>query len=365
MGCAGPSWTLAVKDMESVARSPLWLVAEEPMIEELVLALDASRQRIMQEPDAEHSLMFSRAKLEACRNAFAAMIRRGEAKLHKLCELLGERFLAESFDMDSIVVGEVPTTRERFTLSHRISATDLYSHTDLDLGSRQLQRFRVHDGARFQAPVLVANVVEYQPRSMGRFSVHKVISRIKAEEEIWNKVVDEIFGLDTLVNRDKQLRELSRFVKDVFGIKFVVDEAADVLRLQDALASLRLEDAELERYEVTPDESTRRLALVEVKSYMDTDQKRSGWGAVKSVASWWDKLFEIQILTLATHHNEREHLTRESHTGHKSRRESVRDTVAERIPLFKFYRDLLRWLFIAQPEESAPTFPKVSIVVDA
>jgi hypothetical protein len=97
---------------------------------------------------------------------------------------------------------------------------------------------------------------------------------------------------------------------------------------------------------------------------MDEGEKRSGWGAIKSVASWWDKLFEIQILTLATHHNEREHLTRESHTGHKSRRESVRDTVAERIPLFKFYRDLLRWLFLGAPSEAAPTFPKISIAVD-
>jgi hypothetical protein len=365
MGCAPTPATLAVLTMEPVARSPLWLVAEEPQIEELVLALDASRQSILDQPDAEHTMMFSRAKLESCRNAFAAMIRRGEAKLHKLCELLGERFLGEAFDLDSIVVGEVPTTRERFTLSHRISATDLYSYTDLDLGSRQLRRFRVHDGARLQTPMLVANVVEYQPRTMGRFAVHKLVSRIKAEEEIWNKVVDEIFGLDTLVNRDKQLRELSRFVKDVFGIKFVVDEAADVLRLQEALADLRMQDSDLDRYDVPSLDATRRLGLVEVKSYMDDEKKRSGWGAMKSVVSWWDKLFEIQILTLATHHNERETLTRESHTGHKSRRESVRDTVAERIPLFKFYRDLLRWLFIAAPDEAAPTFPKVAIVVNA
>ncbi len=356
---------LPVRTMEAVTRSPLWLVAEEPMIEELITSLDASRKRIMADPNAEYALSFSRARLETCRNAFAAMIRRGEAKLHKLCELLGERFLSETFDMDSIVVGEVPTTRERFTLSHRISAADLYSYTDLDLGTRQLQRFRVHDGVRLQTPTLVANVVEYQPLSMGRFSVHKVISRIKAEEELWNKVADEIFGLDTLVNRDKQLRELSRFVKDVFGIKFVVDEVADVQRLHDALKDLELQDSDLARYDVPANADTRRFGFVEVKSYMDEGEKRSGWGAMKSVVSWWDKLFEIQVLTLATHHNEREHLTRESHTGHKSRREAVRDQVAEGIPLFKFYRDLLRWLFIAAPNEAAPTFPGVSILVDA
>ena len=347
-----------------LARSPLWLVAEEPLIEELVLSLDTTRRKILEAPNREHMLSFSRSRLEATRQAFAAMIRRGEAKLHTLCELLASRFLGEPFDIDSIVIGEVPTSHERFSLTQRIAAPDLYSLTDLDLGSRQLQRIRVHDGTMFQEPSLVANVVEYQPRSMGRFAVHKLISRIKAEEEIWNKVVDEIFSLDELVTRDKQLRELSRFVKDVFGIKLIVDEAADVMRLQEALASLHLTEAELESHGAPSRDSTQRLQIVEVKNYMEDGEKRSGWGAIKSVTSWWDKLFEIQILTLATHHNERETLTRESHTGHKSRRESVRDTVAERIPLFKFYRDLLRWLFLGAPSDAAPTFPKVSIAVD-
>lgn len=350
--------------MEALPRSPLWLVAEEPLIEELVLSLDSARKRILDNPADAHRLEFSRAKLEACRHAFATMIHRGEAKLHTLCELMAGRFLDQGFDLDSIVIGELRSTRERFTLSHRILAVDLYSQTDLDLGTRQLQRIRMHDGKGLQQPALVANVVEYLPRAMGAYGVHKLVSRIKAEEEIWNKVVDEIFDLDALVQRDKQLRELSRFVKDVFGIKFVVDQSEDAVRLHEALTGLALTEAELASREVPPLDSTRRLQLVEVKSYLsDDDKKRSGWGAVKSVASWWDKLFEIQILTLATHHNEREHLTRESHTGHKSRRESVRDAVAERLPLFKFYRDLLRWLFIAGQDEPAPAFAGVTIEV--
>jgi hypothetical protein len=350
--------------MTELVRSPLWLVADEPLIEEMVLALDTARRRIMDEPEAEHTLLFSREKVEATRQAFGAMIRRGEAKLHALCEILGGRFLGEQIDLDSLVIGELPTTRERFTLTQRIATEDLYSHTDLDLGSRMLQRIRMHDGTAMQQPVLVANVVEYQPRAMGRFAVHKLVSRIKAEEEIWNKVVDEIFGLDQLVTRDKQLRELSRFVKDVFGIKFVVDEDADVTRLQQAIADLRLDNGELERHGVPVRDNTLKLDLVEVKNYLGDDGKKSGWGAMKSVASWWDKLFEIQIITLGTHQNEREGLTRESHGGFKTRRESVRDAVAERVPLFGFYRDLLKWLFLGQAREAAPTFPKVSIIVD-
>ena len=54
---------------------------------------------------------------------------------------------------------------------------------------------------------------------MNEWGIHKFISRIKAEEQIWNKVVDSIFGFDQLVNADKQLRHLGGFVKDVFGVK--------------------------------------------------------------------------------------------------------------------------------------------------
>ena len=71
---------------------------------------------------------------------------------------------------------------------------------------------------------LVANVVEYQPSGMNEWGIHKFISRIKAEEQIWNKVVDTIFGLDRLVRADKQLRHLGRFVKDVFGVKAIVGD---------------------------------------------------------------------------------------------------------------------------------------------
>ena len=36
---------------------------------------------------------------------------------------------------------------------------------------------------------------------VNEWGVFKCISRIKAEEEIWNKVVDEIFEIDNLVKR--------------------------------------------------------------------------------------------------------------------------------------------------------------------
>ena len=72
---------------------------------------------------------------------------------------------------------------------------------------------------------------------------------------------------------------------------------------------------------------------------------------------------EGQVQPLWNYHQERESLTRESHAGFKERREMLRNQVAGAVPLFGFYRDLLRWLFLS-PDEPAPTFEAVEIIVN-
>ncbi|MCA9566174.1 MAG: hypothetical protein KC561_21910, partial [Myxococcales bacterium] len=173
--------------------------------------------------------------------------------------------------------------------------------------------------------------------------IHKFISRIKAEEEIWNKVCDEIFQLDELVIRDKELRSLSRYVKDVFGVKIVVSAPERVDPLYRALKEFQFSDESLAQARVPASDATRTIEWIETKNYMG-ERKGSGWQAVKSVVQWWDRAFEIQIQPLVNYYLERDHLTKQSHAAFKERRERIRDRVAQRIPLFGFYRDLLRWL---------------------
>jgi hypothetical protein len=99
-----------------------------------------------------------------------------------------------------------------------------------------------------------------------------------------------------------------------------------------------------------------------VKDYMNPRDglKASGWEAIKSVFQWWDTMIEVQVQPLANYQPERERLTRESHSGFKSRREALRNQIASSIPLFGFYRDLLKWLFLS-PHLPAPTFESVTI----
>jgi hypothetical protein len=343
--------------------SPLWLLTDEPLVNELVGYLETMRRRITADPGAAHTFTFSRSHLADVRHAFARMIRRGEEKLHRLCELLCVSYFQSPYTLQSVVIGEVETTMERFTLVQPLAATDLYSHTDLDLGTRQLRRLRYHDGRRWSRAVLVANMVEYQPDAPNASGIHKLISRIKAEEQIWNKVVDTIFGLDRLVRADKQLRHLGRFVKDVFGVKAIVGDPAEARALHLSLQRLAWTSSILDAHGVPMSDATSHMEFIEVKDYMaQWGRKETGWEAIKSVFRWWDTMIEVQVQPLANFHREREALTAESHSGFKARRDALRNQIADRLPLFGFYRDLLRWLFLS-PSEPAPTFDSVEIVL--
>ena len=334
------------------------MVTQEPRVTALVHYLQASSTRILGDPEGQYVLRFVRSELELVREAFARMIRRGESKLHHLGGLLSQTLFGGSYELDSVVIGQVEGTRERFTLVQTLSPDELYGLTDLDLGTRQLARLRFADGDEWRSASLVANFVEYQPQGTGRY---KIITRIKAEEEIWNKVVDEIFSLDQLVSKDKHLREYSRYVKDIFGLKIVVGEDELVSSVHERLLASRWSLDELAGLGIPASESTGLLDFVEVKDYLDNG-KRSGWKAMKSVVRWWDDTFEIQVQPLRNYLAERERLTRESHASFRLKREELRDQVAESVPLFGFYRDLLRWLFL-EPQEPAPSFPSVSLEV--
>lgn len=342
------------------SHSPLWMVTTEPLLNELFVRLQQLKTELIEDPATPRQLQFSRAHLEQVRQAFANMICHGEEKLHRLCQLICHSFLT-SYQIQSVVIGEIETTKERLTISQGIAAEDLYSTTDIDLGTRQLSKLQFFDGQGWSKANLVANMVDYQPTEINPYGIHKIISRIKAEQEIWNKVVDEIFDLDWIVKRDKKLRHLSRYVKDIFGIKIVVGELADVHEVQSALIDLIWSNEELQRVQIEPQPETRRLQFVEVKDYLTPgEQKRSGWEAMKSVVRWSDKTIEIQIQPLGNFLHERELLTQESHTSFRSRREQVRAQVAEQLPLFRFYQELMRWLFL-NPNAPSPVYQGVTL----
>jgi hypothetical protein len=337
---------------EATHDSPLWMVSQAPALNDIVVTLQRRPSR----------LVFSRAQVAQARAEFGAMIRRGERELHLLAGLLSERLLG-AYHLKSVVIGEIEKTHERFTLSVDVSESEVSGTTDLDLGTRVLARLAIADQRGWLRAGLISNVVEYEAEAPNAFSVYRILTRIKAEEEIWNKVADEIFDLDSIVLKDKQLRHLGRYVKDVFGVKVVVGTAEDATRVQDALAELTFDDDRLNQREVAVDDEHRKLVFVEVKDYLKRkSRKQSGWTALKSVVRWGGRTFEIQVQPLSNFLHERERLTKESHASFKTTRERVRDGVAARVPLFGFYRALLRWLFV-DPSSDPPLHEGVEVVL--
>lgn len=345
------------------AHSPLWMITSEPLLNQLVLDLQGLRLLLERAPEASWTLRCARGDLAALREAFERMIRHGEEQLHRLCQLLCATYLS-SVQLQSVVIGAAERTGERFTLTQPLQPEELYTTTDLDLGTRQLRKLLFHDGTAWGGATLVANVVDYLPLEPNRLCIHRITSRIKAEEELWNKVVDEIFDIDSLVVRDKQLRHLSRYVKDVFGVKIVVGADEDVRRVHHALQQQLWTAEELADLDIAHSAETERLTIIEVKDYLAAgEQKRSGWAAIKLVARWCERTFEIQIQPLRSFLHERELLTQESHVGFKTQREQVRQQVARQVPLFSFYQQLLRWMVLA-PDLPPPSYGNVIVALE-
>ncbi len=345
-------------------RSPLWMVTREPVLNHFVSYLTGFLESLRREPTKNHDLSISLAELRDVRAAFGSMILRGEARLHQLASLLCDK-LFNNYQLSSVVVGAVEEANERFVLTQQISQDELLHTSDIDLGNRQLSKLRLLQQDKWRTPTLVANFVEYQPTEPNLFGIHKMISRIKAEEEIWNKVADEIFDLDGIVTRDKQMRHLSYFVKDVFGLKFVVGSSDDITRLKDWLEDVEWTASEFTKLQLDVTPMAQKLLLLEEKDYMSSgSQKQSGWQALKLVVSWMDKTFEVQIQSLRNYLSEQEFLTKESHAGFKARREQLRDEITLRDPHFGYIRALLFWMFRGDVTlEGAPHHPQVNLLI--
>jgi hypothetical protein len=336
-------------------RSPLWMLGTSPKLEGLVHFLTAIKERLTEEEDAPVALCFSNEYLGEVRREFNEMLRQGEARLHELAYLLSQQLLSV-FQVQSVVIAEAPTSHERFSVVQMLNPESLFNITDIDLGTYQLKKLLIRDGESWSTPALVSNVVEYVATKPNVHGVHRIFSRIKAEEEIWNKVTDEIFLLDTLVKRDKTLVSYSRFVKDVFGLKIVVGTEKEARLCHDFLEQVRfMPNPSVAGYE--------GLEFIETKEHLEeSDRKASGWQAIKSVVRWGGRTFEVQVQPMHNYLAEKEQLTSESHSGFKSRREAIRDQIAKDIPLFQFYRDLLKWLFLNENDVPVPSFQHVTLI---
>ena len=341
----------------SPAQSPLFMAMNDPVLHTFISFLAGKKAQQERSPGTPLTIDISRDSVARLRESFKQSILDGELRLHAMAHILSTRFLGKECELHSNAIGLLPGAERRpFLIRERITRDILFSQTDLDLGNQMLSHFRYSSDGRWVPLELSANFVEYLPPARPATGVNRITSRVKAEEELWNKVADELFGLDELVQRDKHLRQYSKYIKDIFGLKIVCEDDEACLAVHGRLRALRARDFDLSGIapdsagaSPAPGDEAPLLEFVETKDYLTcapSAQKRTGWKALKSVVRWQSQLLEIQVQPVANYYMELDHMAGPSHQSFKITRDAFREEVAGRIPLYGFYRNLLKHLFV-------------------
>jgi hypothetical protein len=335
------------------------MVMDDPAIHQFISYLAGKKREQETTPGKHISIELSREFIEKVRDSFKQHILRGELNLHLVSHVLASHFLGRDFELHSNVIGTLPGGENRpFMIRERITPEMLFSQTDLDLGNLMLANFQYRGSRGWNTLTLAANFIEYIPATKTPGGVNRLTSRVKAEEELWNKVADELFGLDELIRRDKHLRQFSKYIKDVFGLKIVCGDDNACLdvhaRLQmlsrgECAASVPGSIAAHAAHLFCDEPEKPLFEFIETKDYLtceSSQMKTTGWKALKSVVRWEQQILEIQVQPLGNYYLELDHMSGPSHRSFKFLRDTLRKEVAGRIPLYGFYRDLLRSLFL-------------------
>ncbi len=335
--------------MNNSINSPLEMAMDAPVLHTFISYLAEKKKELEDNPNGHIKIQLNRDFIWRVRESFRQNILDGERHMHTLAHLLATHLLDGEFDLHSNVIGILPEGDRPFLIRERITQETLLSVLDIDLGNHLLDNFRYQKDRAWLPLNLSANFVEYIPKAETQWKVNRLTSRVKAEEELWNKVADELFQLDKLVSKDKHLRQYSKYVKDIFGIKIVCEDERTCWKVHEMLKDLTTTVPVEHAAEGNPDFGEKLLQFIETKDYLTCNpnaMKKTGWKAIKSVVKWCDRLFELQVQPLSNYYLELDHMSGPSHSSFKSFRDKMRDDVSERVPLYGFYRNLLRTLFM-------------------
>lgn len=333
------------------------MALHDPVLHQFISYLAEKKAEQEANPDQHVEIRLPRTYIAKVRAAFRENILDGERHLHILSHLLASKLLDGFFDLNSNVIGVLQGDAEHrpFLIRERIAQDKLFTVMDLDLGNQMLDNFRYRKDNEWVSLQLSANFVEYIPITAPTTGVNRLTSRVKAEEELWNKVADELFQLDQLVSRDKHLRRYSKYVKDIFGIKIVCSDDVTCIEVHNKLREMLIEKEACDLLSTLHPSSVtkalmcdRHLDFLETKDYLTcapSEMKKTGWKALKSVVRWQSRLFEIQVQPLGNYYLELDHMSGPSHSSFKILRDTMRDEVAKQVPLYGFYRDLLKMMF--------------------
>jgi hypothetical protein len=298
-----------------------------------------------------------RSEIEYCRDTWEEGVLRGEQELYDLATLLCTRLTgAHNIEhVARVVVGlkeeDESAGAKRIVIEEHLSRENLKRFTDYSLAQRIARRYRYRESHDQPLGLLYprASFLELWPlESREDAPATRVLTRVKSNDQIWNKVCDALFDIDSIVARDKILNSRSKYIKDVFGIKILTPRRVDSYNVHQLLDEVRFETAELERLGLDPRPERLGLELIEHKDYLSVapeQKKRTGWEALKNVYRWGHELFEVQIQTEANYFLEAMHLTDTSHRTFEMQRRVMRRQIEEKVPHYEGFRRLLKTVF--------------------
>jgi hypothetical protein len=298
-------------------------------------------------------LVLSREEMGYVRQRWEAIVLGGEQRLYGLANLLVTGLLGTDNvqRVARVVAGlkeEVETADSRIVIEEFISTEQLTQTTDYGLAAAIARRYlyRPHGEEDFASIYPRASFLEFRPLEIvdARIAT-RVITRVKANDAIWNKVCDALFEIDQVISRDKILNSKSKYVKDVFGIKILVIQPHDCYLVENQLDDMIFNPDHMVALGI--DNVPDRLDLIERKDYLgDTSvRKKTGWEALKNVYRWGQHYFEVQIQTEANYFAEISDLSSTSHRTFEMQRRHLRWELEKILPHYREFRHLLRGIF--------------------
>jgi len=308
-------------------------------------------------------LELDRSEIENCRETWEAGVLNGEHHLYDLATLLAHALTGSKRVqlVARVVMGrkeeEEGPGSQRIVIEETITRENLKRVTDYSLAQRIARRYRYRASHDQPFGVLYprASFLELWPLSTTEDApATRVLTRVKTNDQIWNKVCDALFEVDDLVERDKILNSGSKYIKDVFGVKVLTPRRVDSYQVEAMLSDIVWTPRQLQQLGLPSDPSLLRIELVERKDYLglpDEKKKRTGWEAIKNVYRWGTQLFEVQIQTEANYFLEALHLTDTSHRTFEMKRRQMRRALEKVVPHYSDYRRLLKLLFRREDDE--------------
>jgi hypothetical protein len=311
-------------------------------------------------------LVIEDEEIRHARQSWLSAVLAGEHQLYDLATLLAWRLLGTKKIQHVARVlcssRDEPEQR-RIVIEEMLSRADLKRYTDHTLASRIARRYRYRTNHRRPYDKLIhrASFLELRPlEAVSDAMAMRVLTRVKVDDQIWNKVCDALFDVDNLIARDKLLNPLSKYIKDVFGIKALTTNQERAYRVAGSLNTMSFTEAECDELSLSW-EAGGRLELLEEKDYMAlpaSRKKKTGWEALKNVYSWHGQVFEMQIQTEANYHLETSDLSDTSHRTFDMRRQAFRKKLDDLIPHYKEYRAVLKILFKPQYSRRRASLPE-------